>query len=589
MRITWKHALIAMCPFAFASLPVAGMGVLNPYFNVRDILPAEMKDVPGIGGIGLLPDGDGVVCAWGGSQKSDGEVWIIPALATGTPGVPARVATGLREALGVAVVGDEFYVMEKPRILKFTRSGANWAKSTLFTLGTQWYRDEQWHHFSYNLVYHDNAFWFITGTAYPYDPYDPLQRGALIRVPLHGSGYRLMARGFNAANGIGVGPEGELFVTENQGYWKPANALYRIPVKGDLPANGRFYGFRRTTNNACGTEPPAVDGRSCPQDPEYPPAIWLPYSSYSNSPTRPILLESGPYSGQMISGDIFRGGVLRYQVEKVNDEWQGAAFTFQEAGSAGIDFGIHQFLYTPSGNLLVAGIGGGTGGLGGDVDWNWKGTVRGLAFVTPASTPIFDLLAIRSLKDGFDVEFTQPASSAAGEDSNWNVKTTVFTPVQAHGGDSLRSDNNVPVGVVSADLSADARHVHLKLASLSTRRMYAIKVKGVASASGNQALYSDVGYYTLNSVSPDSEIATRLAGPVGGSRIQATTYRSRVAFDMPFRGPWNIELLRPDGIRIAQASGSGPGRFESGSLPPGLYLALLRAEGGVFREKVMVR
>jgi hypothetical protein len=71
--------------------------------------------------------------------------------------------------LGVAVVGNDFYVLEKPRILKFSGSGADWTKSTLFTLDTVWYSDNQWYHFSLNLIYHDNAFWFTTGTAYPYD------------------------------------------------------------------------------------------------------------------------------------------------------------------------------------------------------------------------------------------------------------------------------------------------------------------------------------------------------------------------------------------------------------------------------------
>jgi hypothetical protein len=591
MTVSWRIALIAMCFLATLLAPASGMDVLNPSFTLRDILPAGMASVPGIGGIDLLPNGDGVICAWGGSQKSNGEVWIVPALATGNPGAPSRIATGLREALGVAVVGNDFYVVEKPRILKFTGSGANWNQSTLFTLGAAWYDDLRWMHFSFNLIHHDNALWFTTSTNYPFDPYDPLQRGSLMRVPLDGSGYKQMARGLNTASGLGLGPEGEFFVTDDQGTWKPTNVLYRIPVKGELPANGRFYGSRRTTNNACSLKPPAVDGSNCPADPEYPPAVWIPYSPYSCSPTRPLLLKAGPYAGQMISGDVTRGGVLRYQVEKVKGEWQGAVFSFQDPGPAGIDFGIYQFLYTPSGSLLVAGIGGGAEGLGGESNWNRKGTVRGLNLLTPTTAPVFDLLAIRSLRDGFDVEFTQPASSAAGDPANWSVKTTVFTPMQEFGGDSLRTDNNVPVEVVSAILSPDGRHVHLKPASLLTRRMYAIQVNGVVSAAGGQDLYSKAGYYTLNAVSDDSGSATRLAGPAGDfrRRMHASMHQGRVAFDLPFLGHWEIDLLRPDGARIARAAGAGPGRFGSPSLPPGMYLVVGRAEGAVFGEKVLVR
>jgi hypothetical protein len=575
------------------------MSTLNPYFTSKSVLPAEMNAIPGIGGIGLLPNGDGVVCGWGGSQDNDGasptmnngDVWIIPALATGTPGTPTRIATGMREPLGVAVVGNDFYVMEKPRIVKFTGSGTTWNKSTLWSLG-DWYHDAMWHHFSFNLVYQNNAFWFTTGTAFEYDTLDPIERGALIKVPLDGSGYTQMARGLRNPNGLVVGPEGEFFATDNQGHWKPANYMYWIPVKGTLPDKGRFYGFRTLGNNACKVAPPAVDGSSCPNDPEYPPAIWLPYG-YSLSPTRPILLQAGPYAGQMISGDVCKGGILRYQVEKVNNEWQGATFLFNNPGSAGINFGIHQFLYTPTGNLLVAGIGGGTGGLDGSGNWNWNNTVRGLNLLTPTTTSIFDMLAIHSLKDGFDVEFTQPVAATAAQAANWNVKTTVFTPVKTYGEDGGKTDNNIPVAVSSATLSEDGKHVHLKLASLLTRRMYTLSASNITAATGTQALYNNIGYYTLNSVSPDSVyIPTKLLpGPVGdfAHRIHASLHQGRVAFEVPFKGDWKLDLLRLDGSRASQAAGSGPGRFESGKLAPGLYLVAGFAEGSAFREKVQVR
>jgi hypothetical protein len=61
VAIGWTHALIAMGLFASAWAPAFGIDVLNPYFTAKDILPAEMNGVPGIGGMGLLPNGDGVI------------------------------------------------------------------------------------------------------------------------------------------------------------------------------------------------------------------------------------------------------------------------------------------------------------------------------------------------------------------------------------------------------------------------------------------------------------------------------------------------------------------------------------------------
>ena len=592
MEARMKILALSAALAAAACPPALALGNLHPYFSVKHILPPELANIGGIGGIALLPNGDGVICTWGGSQqpqgapsKSNGEAWIIPALATGTPGTPVRVATGLREALGVAVVGADFFVMEKPRISKFTGSGTTWTKTTVWSLPTTWYNDDQWHHFSFNLIPKDDAFWFTTGTAYDYTPADPLQRGALIKVPFAGGSFTQLARGLRNPNGLGVGPDGEFFVPENQGHWKPVNALYHLPVK-NVPANGRFFGFRTTGNNACGTAAPPVTGTNCEADPEYPPAVWMPYGGFSNSPTRPILLKEGPYAGQMISGDVFHGGTFRYFLEKVGGEWQGAAFTMMTSGAAGVNFGIHQFLYTPSGALLVAGIGGGTCGLGGSGNWNWNNTCRGLDLLTPTENSAFELLAIRSVDGGFDVEFTQPAAASAGVAANWQVKTTVFTPVQAYGQDGGAADNNITVPVSSATLSADGKHVKLQLGSMATRRMYAITANNIASATGAQALYTNVGYYTLNNTGTATAI-----GPARDFALAATASAQAggVSLDIPARGNWHMELFRPDGSRVARQAGNGPGRFASGPLPRGIYILTGRMAGQPFRTRVAVR
>ncbi|MEO7423837.1 MAG: hypothetical protein ABI036_01545 [Fibrobacteria bacterium] len=581
-------ALGLACQSAFS------LGNLHPYFTIKHILPSEMGNVAGIGGIGLLPNGDGAMCTWGGSQqppgassKSNGEAWIIPALATGTPGTPTRIATGLREALGVAVVGPDFYVMEKSRITKFMGSGTTWNKSTLWSLPTAWYNDNQWHHFSFNLVTRDSAFWFTTGTAFDYDPNDPLQRGVLIRVPYGGAGFTQLARGLRNANGLVLGPDNEFFVAENQGHWKPTNGLYHIPTK-NVPSNGRFFGFRTHLNNSCDTIPPAVAGANCPADPEYPPAIWIPYLPLSNSPTRPILLKEGAYAGQMIGGDVYRGGVIRYFLEKVNGEFQGAVFPMMTGGSGGINFGINQFMYTPTGSLLVIGIGGGTCGLGGSLDWNFNGTCRGLDLLTPTDKVPFEILAIRSIEGGFDVEFTQPAAAAAGAKANWSVKTTVFTPVQMYGGDASNTDNNKTIDVSSSDLSADGKHVKLMLASTLTKRMYTITMSNITSATGETA-YANVGYYTLNYVNSDGPDAIL---PVGAFRkeLRATVRQGRISLAVP-QGRYRLAVYGLDGSKVADmtaASGNSAATLTTDRLNPGIYLVIGTAEGAAFRQKIRV-
>jgi hypothetical protein len=588
-----KRILVLAAGLALMHSGAIAMGTLNPYFTVKDILPPALANVAGIGGIDLFANGDGAICSWGGDRKSQGEVWIIPNLASGTPGTPVRIAQGIREPLGVKVVGQDIYVMARPALLKFTGSGSTWTKTIHFELPTAWYVESQWHYFSWGIVYKDSAFWFSTGMAY--DPIDTdfRERGGLIKVAFDGSSYSQYARGMRNTDGIGQGPEGEIFLTDNQGDWKPANLMYHVPTPKTPPAKqGRFYGYRTTKNNDCGLTPDKAAQDNCPQDPVYQPAVWLPYGSYSNSPTRPTLLKAGPYAGQMIFGDVYHGDILRTFVEKVNEEWQGAAFTFmtQKLGGGGIQFGVQQFLYTPSGSLLVTGIGGGAGacGLGGSGNWAWQSTCRGLDLLTPTTATPFDILAIRSIKDGFDIEFTQPVVAAAGQASSWSVKTSHYVPVHAYGQNLTKNEENIVVAVSGATLSEDAKHVQLKMASLTTKRMYAITAgSAVKSASGDN-LWTNVGYYTLNSVNTASSV---VSGPIASfaRRIHASIHTGHVSLDIPLEGAWKLELMRLDGSRISQASGTGPSRFESQPLPVGLYVIAGRGEGGAFSERIQVR
>jgi hypothetical protein len=569
----------------FTAVSAFSMDELHPTFSIQHILPSQMNSIGGIGGIDLLPNGDGVICTWGGSQKSMGEVWIVPALNTGTPGSPTRISTGLREPLGVKVVDGDFYVLEKSRINKFTGSGTTWTKSTLWSLPTAWYDDAQWHHFSFDLNYRDDAFWFTTGTAYDYTANDPLQRGALIKVPKNGGSFTQLARGLRNPDGLGIGPDDEFFVSENQGHWKPINYLYHIPTE-DVPTNGRFYGFRTNGNNACGTQEPAVDNSSCPNDPEYPPAIWLPYGNYSNSPTRPMLLKHGPYKGQMISGDVFKGGTLRYFIERVNGEYQGAAFTMMTPGPDGVNFGIHQFRYAADSSILVAGIGGGTCNLGGSGNWAWSGTCRGLDLLKPTAVVPFDIKAIRSKKDGFEIEFTKPAGTAANTASNYQLRTTVTTARLNYGVDGSTTDNNVAVNVTEAKLSADGLFAELKTASLLTRRMYAFTLNNNIKSATNENLYTNVGYYTLNTVNTTNVAQADRAKSF--KQVQAKTQLGKLSLELPFQEPYQVSVFDVSGHKVAHLNAQQPQTLTTGVLNAGIYLVSGKVGESEIRQKVRV-
>ena len=93
---------------------------------------------------------------------------------------------------------------------------------------------------------------------------------------------------------MGWGPDGEIFVTDNQGGWLPANKLIQIKP-------GEFYNHFTT---GPGGQPGEFDDQ-----PVTKPVLWMPQNEIANSPSTPVVVEDGPYDGQMFIGDVTYGGL----------------------------------------------------------------------------------------------------------------------------------------------------------------------------------------------------------------------------------------------------------------------------------------
>ena len=120
-----------------------------------------------------------------------------------------------------------------------------------------------------------------------------------------------VAFGFRNPLGWCSGPESEIFFTDNQGEWVATNKLCHI-----VP--GRFYGFPNPQQPQHAKKP---TGKA---------AVWVPYSwahslngvTYENTGGK-----FGPFAGQFFIAELcFGGAIIRADLERVNGEFQGAAF-----------------------------------------------------------------------------------------------------------------------------------------------------------------------------------------------------------------------------------------------------------------------
>jgi len=71
--------------------------------------------------------------------------------------------------------------------------------------------------------------------------------GHIIRVTPDGKKKESLAIGFRAPNGVTVGPKDDIYSSDNQGNWMPANKI-------SLIQQGKFYGYLMSTTRSGGPE-----------------------------------------------------------------------------------------------------------------------------------------------------------------------------------------------------------------------------------------------------------------------------------------------------------------------------------------------
>ena len=256
-------------------------------------------------------------------------------------------------------------------------------------------------------------------------------RGSIIEIDLASNSTTVIAGGIRTPNGLGFGPEGSLFYTDNQGTWMSTSVLAEI-----VP--GRFYGHYNRTNLVPklisrfpeGGHPSVYCDRQ-----RTPPTLLLPQNEVCNSPTQPLLVQSGQFKDQLLIGELTAGGIRRAFVEKVNGQWQGALFRFTQ----GLEGGVNRMTWGPDGSLYV-------GCMGAGGNWHWEGTQFGLQRLVPTGESVFEMLAVRATSTGLSVEFTEPvAESWLRDTSNYRVQQWNYEHTEAYGGPKIGQENLVVV------------------------------------------------------------------------------------------------------------------------------------------------
>ncbi|MGP2438823.1 family 16 glycoside hydrolase [Streptomyces sp. JW3] len=446
---------------------------VRPDLTLTDLRPEGFE--PQVSGMDWLPDGRLAISTWGGTDNLAGEVYLLDHVTGATSAEQVtvkKVASGLREPMGIKYVDGSLYVSQKHELTRLVDEDGDEVTDDYRTVAT-WPYGGNFHEFAFGLLYRDGYFYVNLSVAINLGgattvPQPAPNRGATYKVSKKTGKISSVAGGLRTPNGIGWGPGGDLFATDNQGGWLPASKL--VQIKQD-----RFFNHY--------TEPAGPFDAN----PVTEPVLWFPQNEIGNSPSTPLYLKQGQYAGQMLIGDVTYGGLQRAYLEQVKGQYQGAVFRYTQ----GLEAGVNRITLGPDGAIYA-------GGLGADGNWGQEGKLKfGLQKLTPNGGNTFDVKTMRAVPGGFDLTYTQPlsAQTAAELTARYEAEQWRYTPTADYGGPKIAEER---LAVRSATLSADGRTVRLRLDGLKPDRVVHLRSpRPFASASG-ETLWSTEAWYTLN-------------------------------------------------------------------------------------------
>jgi glucose/arabinose dehydrogenase len=292
------------------------------------------------------------------------------------------------------------------------------------------------------------------------------------------------AKGFRSPNGIQRGPDGALWVTDNQGDFRSTNPLYHVQ-------KGHFYGHPSSLvwDPEYVKNDPERDPLKQPMEEleamQTPAAVLFPYG-FSRSPAEPLFDltggKFGPFAGQMLVADAAAPRIIRVMLETVDGVQQGACADFYS--NEGLRNGSNRMAFSPDGTELYVG----------QTMREWAGAMEGLQRIKFDGGRVFEVLHMHLNKTGFELEFTEPVDPNTGDTpASFATESYWYKYSSNYGGPETNAKTMRPSVV---EWSADRRKVQLTYPHLEAQRVMRITLSGLKSQ--GDPLGHVVVAYTLN-------------------------------------------------------------------------------------------
>jgi hypothetical protein len=312
-------------------------GETSPQYTVKNVPapPTKFKNYQ-IDGLTFLPNGKLVVCLPSGEiffRDLKTESWEL-------------FAEGLHNPLGViALSNSELIVTQRPELTRVRDLDGDGKADDFEVITDDFGMSGNYHEFNFTPVRDKQGnYFFALGTGSRGDGVRTITRGQFNErgrpgrmhssAPYRGCIMKLTTEGktipwsygHRTPNGLGFDLKGNLFVTDNQGDWVGSSKLFHVQ-------KDHFYGhaaslawkpdFDEVPLKAPVEKLAKMRSRAC---------VVFPHGTMANSPTKVLAItpqaKMGPFTGQLLVGEMNRPRIMRVMLEKVGENYREHAFLF---------------------------------------------------------------------------------------------------------------------------------------------------------------------------------------------------------------------------------------------------------------------
>jgi hypothetical protein len=422
-----------------------------------------------LGGLDFFPDGRAAVCTW------SGDVWIVSGIDDALEKISwRRYATGLFQPCGLRIVDDTVYVVARDQITRFRDLNRDGEADFYENFNNDCVEKGNYHEFAMDLQTDaEGNFYFSKGGLGANFAAGPAGRhhGCLLKVSKDGKKLEVVATGIRAGGGLGVGPNGELTISDNDGHWGPASRLNRVTPGG-------WYG-----------DPHTAQRKPLPKSFD-PPLCWI-HRSVDNSGGSQVWVPGdawGPMKGRLLHLSYGTFSLFQVLHERVGGVEQGGLVRLPVRFASGV---LRGRFHPKDGQLYVAGLKGWSSGASRD------GCFQRVRYTGRPLRMVSDL---RVKRDAIELTFTDPVDpETAGDVDRWLAQQWNYLYSEKYGSPDYsvadpKKQGRDAVEIVSAKVSSDGRSVTLEIPGLKPvmQMLIRFRIRGADGAPLSQELWHTI-------------------------------------------------------------------------------------------------